>query len=86
MFSPYDVDHYVFLDSLVFELYDEETRNRIYDFYEKHDVNVYLPRQLVTSKGMSNLPRYFIEFKDPPTSYRYMVYFKDCEYNIWEID
>ena len=87
MFTPYDKEHYDFLDSLMFELYDEQTRNLIYDFYENHDVNVYLPRQLVTANGMTNWLKYFLEFKGSLTSYdRYMVYFKDGKYDIWEID
>jgi hypothetical protein len=60
MITPYDDVHYMFLDRLEFELYDEETRDRIYNFYEKYDVNVYLPRQL----DQKNTLKYIIEFKE----------------------
>lgn len=83
MFTPYDSDHYDFLDSLMYELYDEETRNRIYDFYEKHDVMVYLPRQL----ELGNWLEYIIEFRLLTLSTdRFKIRFKNGEHTIWKID
>jgi hypothetical protein len=36
---------------------------------------------------MTNWLKYFIEFKELSKSFdRYVVYFKDGEYKIWEID
>ena len=60
MITPYDDVHYMFLDRLVFELYDQETRDRIYDFYDRYNVKVYLPRHL----DQRNWLEYIIEFKD----------------------
>jgi hypothetical protein len=83
MITPYEKEHYEFLDSLLFELYDEETRNRIYDFYEKHDVNVYLPRQL----ELGNWLEYIIEFRLLTLSTdRFKIRFKNGEHSIWRLD
>ena len=83
MFTPYDSDHYVFLDSLVFELYDEQTRNRIYDFYEDHGVKVYLPRRL----DRRNWLEYIIEFRELSISTdRFKVVMEDGRHSIWKID
>lgn len=83
MISPYEKEHYDFLDSLMFELYDEQARNRIYDFYEKHDVKVYLPRQL----DRKNWLEYIIEFRELSLSTdRFKVVMEDGKHSIWKID
>ena len=78
MISPYEDEHISFLDSLMFELYDEETRNRIYDFYERHHVTVWLSRQLKENNWLE----YIIEFDYD----WYKVYFKETKYSIWKIN
>lgn len=83
MFSPYDDVHYEFLDSLMFELYDEDTRNMIYDFYDKHGVRAYLPRQL----DRKNWLEYIIEFRELSLSTdRFKVVMEDGKHSIWKID
>lgn len=84
MITPYDDVHYMFLDRLVFELYDEETRNRIYDFYEKYDVKAYVPRQL---EPVGNRLEYIIEFKELSiTTDRFKIVIENGKHTIWEID
>lgn len=83
MFSPYDDVHYEFLDRLVFELYDEETRNRIYDFYDRYNVKAYLPRQL----DQRNWLEYIIEFRELSLSTdKFKIVIEDGRHSIWRID
>lgn len=83
MITPYEKEHYEFLNGLLFELYDEETRNRIYDFYENQDVKVYLPRQL----DRKNWLEYIIEFRELSLSTdRFKIVMEDGRYSIWKID
>ncbi len=78
MISPYEDEHISFLDSLVFEIYDDQTRNLIYDFYEKHNVTVWLSRQL----RENNCLEYIIEFDYD----WFKVYFKQAKFSIWKIN
>lgn len=83
MITPYEKEHYDFLDSLMFELYDEQTRNRIYDFYEEHGVKAYLPRQL----DRKNWLEYIIEFRELSLSTdRFKIVMEDGRHSIWKID
>ena len=83
MFTPYDKEHYDFLDSLMFELYDEQNRNLIYDFYEEHGVKAYLPRQL----DRKNWLEYIIEFREVSLSTdRFKIVIEGDRHSIWKID
>lgn len=64
MITPFDKVHYDFLSNLLYEVYDQETRDRIYDFYDEHNIPVWLPRHL----GMNNSLEYIIE-----TNVKYLI-------------
>jgi hypothetical protein len=75
--TPYDKEHYEFLESLLFEPYDAGTRNDIYNFYDSHDLFVYLPRYL---RSADNRLEYIVEFEDGP----YRIYITD-KIEIWKM-
>ena len=75
--TPYDKEHYEFLESLIFEPYDALTKNDIYNFYESYDVTVWLPRYL---RPADNRLQYIVEFDDG----LYRIYITD-KIEIWKV-
>ena len=75
--NPYAEEHYEFLDSLLFEPYDAGTRNDIYNFYDIHDLFVYLPKYL---RDTDNRLDYIVEFEDG----LYRIYITD-KIEIWKV-
>jgi hypothetical protein len=75
--TPYDKEHYEFLDSLLFEPYDSGTKNDIYNFYDIHDLFVYLPKYL---RDTDNRLDYIVEFEDG----LYRIYITD-KIEIWKV-
>lgn len=49
--DPYDDIHIKFCESLYMELFDDITKNKIYDFYQECGHYCYLPRYINENKG-----------------------------------
>ncbi len=75
--TPYDKEHYEFLESLLFEPYDAGTRDDIYNFYDIYGLNVWLPRNL---RSADNRLEYIVEFEDG----LYQIYITD-KIEIWKV-
>ena len=75
--TPYDKEHYEFLESLLFEPYDAGTKGHIYNFYDIYGLNVYLPRDL---RSADNRLEYIVEFEDG----LYRIYITD-KIEIWKV-
>jgi len=76
--TPYDNEHLKFADSLIYLLYDEQTRNDIYNFYEKHNLNVWLPQYI---RFEDHCLQYIVEFEDG----LYRIYIKN-KVEMWKVE
>lgn len=77
MISPYEEEHFDFLRSMLFEPYNEETRNRLYDFYGQYRCRVWLPRDLTDNNSLEYIVEYAVDW--------YTIKFKNGEYRIWRV-
>ena len=78
MITPYEEEHYEFLKSILYEIYNEETRNRLYDFYAQYGLRVWLPRDLTDNNSLEYIVEYAINW--------YTIKFKNGEFQIWRIN
>jgi len=76
--TPYNNEHLEFTDSLIYLLYDEQTRNDIYNFYEKYKLNVWLPQYI---RFEDHCLQYIVEFEDG----LYRIYIKD-RVEMWKVE
>ncbi len=81
MTTEYNTVHQVFCETIMFELYDTVTKNKIYEFYDRFsDVKCYLPNRLNSDNSLC----YFLKFynDDDSINDKYVkVVFKDKNFS-----